>query len=158
MSLRLFINKNLLLFGNKLSFKFISLEKSLIDHITKIQNKKCIYCGKNNKSCFICLLCGEKLCDSKSCIPKENNIDNKFSFLFHSKICNFGNIAYISDFGKIIFYYHGKSIYFFNGIYLNKYGEEYKDGEPITNDYLLVEKNYQKIEKKFIDYSYRKKV
>ena len=156
-SIRYLINNNLLLFGNHIKFKFISLEKTLLEHIAKIEKKKCMYCGKYNKSCVICLLCGEKLCDTKLCIPKENNPNYQCSYLIHSFNCNGSNIAYITELGKIIFYLDRMVVYNFNQIYLNKFGEACKEGQPITNDFLLVEKNYQAMEKMFIDYSYRKK-
>jgi len=155
-SIRCFINNKLLLFGNHIKFKFISIEKTLLGHIAKIEKKKCMYCGKYNKSCVICLLCGEKLCDNNSCKPIENNPHNQSSYLFHSFNCNGYNIPYITELGKIIFYLDKIAIYGFNGIYLNKFGEACQKGQPITNDYLLVEKNYKLMEKMFIEYSYRK--
>jgi len=156
-SLRLFINQDLLIFGNKLFFKFISLEKTLLEHYTKVQEKKCIYCGKDKKSSLICLLCGQKICDDNLCVPNDNNPYNKFGYDLHSINCNFGNVAYITDVGKIKFYYHGNYIYSFNGIYLNQFGEEYKEDSPITKDYLLINNNYKNIQNMFINYSYRKK-
>ena len=155
-SIRCLINNKLLLFGNHIKFKFISIEKTLLGHIAKIEKKKCMYCGKYNKSCVICLLCGEKLCDNNSCKPIDNNPNNQSSYLFHSFNCNGYNIPYITELGKIIFYLDKIAIYDFNGIYLNKFGEACPKGQPITNDYLLVEKNYKLMEKMFIEYSYRK--
>ena len=156
-SIRYCNSNNLLLFGNHIKFKFISIEKTLLEHIAKIEKKKCMYCGKYNKSCVICLLCGEKLCDSKLCMPKENNPYYMSSYLIHSINCNGSNVPYITELGKIIFYLGKNAIYYFNGIYLNKFGEACKEGKPITKDYLLVEKNYQAMEKMFIDHSFGKK-
>ena len=154
-TLRLFINQDLLIFGNKLFFKFIPLEKTLLEHYIKVQKQKCIYCDKDNQPCLICLLCGAKICEN-ICISNKNKLYNKRNDDTHSLNCNFGNIAYISDLGNINFYYHGYYIYSFNGIYLNQFGEEYKSDQSITKDYILMEKNYQNIEKMFINYSYRK--
>ena len=157
-SIRYFINQNMLLFGIKLFFKFIPLEKSLLEHISKIQNEKCICCGKNSKLSLLCLLCGEKFCYDKLCKPKENNPNNKCYYEIHSINCNYGNICYITELGKILFFYHMVFVNSFNGIYLNQFGERLNDNDSITNDYKLVEKEYQKIEKMFIDFSYRKKI
>ena len=156
-SIRYCINNNLLLFGNHIKFKFISIEKTLLEHIAKIEKKQCMYCGKYNKSCVICLLCGEKICDTRLCIPKEDNPYNMCSYLIHSFKCNGSNVPYITELGKIIFYLDRAVKYEFNGIYLNKFGEACNKGKPITKDYLLVEKNYQAMEKMFIDHSFGKK-
>ena len=156
-SLRLFINQDLLLFGNKLYFKFIALEKNLLAHLTYIQSKKCINCGKDKVSSLLCLLCGEKFCNDSSCKAKEDNTGNNTNYYeLHSRICNLGNVAYITDYGKIIFYYHEKPINSFNGVFLNQFGEEYRMYESITNNYLLIEKNYEKMEKIFIHYTFMK--
>ena len=157
--IRYFINQNMLLFGTKLYFKFIPLEKALLDHISKIQKEKCICCGKNGKLSLLCLLCGEKFCNDKLCKPKENNPNNISYYQLHSINCNYGNVFYITDLGKILFFYHGECINSFNGIYLNQFGERLNnDNATITNDYKLVEKEYQKLEKMFIVFSYRKKI
>ena len=79
------------------------------------------------------------------------------SYLIHSINCNGSNVPYITELGKIIFYLDRMVIYDFNGIYLNKFGEACQEKQPITNDYLLVEKNYNLMEKMFIDHSFRKK-
>ena len=73
---------------------------------------------------------------------------------YNSRICNYGNVAYIIGNGKVIFLYHGKIVYINNGIYLNQFGEEPLQ-YVITNDYLLVEKEYEKCQNIFIDFSYR---
>ena len=156
--IRFFMNQNMLLFGIKLYFKFIPLEKSLLEHISKIQKEKCICCGKNGKLSLICLLCGEKFCNDKFCKPQENNPNNKCYYEIHSLNCNYGNNCYITDLGKILFFYHGACVNSFIGIYLNQFGESLNNDDPITNDFILVEKEYQKLEKMFIDFSYRKKV
>ena len=157
-SIRYCINNDLLLFGNHPKFKFIPIEKTLLEQMAKIEKKKCMYCGKYNKSCVICLLCGEKICDTKLCIPKENNPYHMSSYLIHSINCNSSNVPYITELGQIIFYLDRMVIYSFNQIYLNKFGEACKEGQPVTNDYLLVEKNYQVIEKMFIDHSFIKSI
>ena len=72
-------------------------------------------------------------------------------------MCNGWNVPYITELGKIIFYVDRPVKYEFNGIYLNKFGEACDEGKPITKDYLLVEKNYQAMEKMFIDHSFGKK-
>ena len=152
-SMRIYMNQNMLSFGKRINFKFIPLEKSMIHFLTTIQ-KKSFNCGKEEKQFFYCLLCGEKLCDNTSCIPKEDNQNNDISYVYHSRICNYGNVAYIIGNGKVIFLYHGKIVYINNGIYLNQFGEEPLQ-YVITNDYLLVEKEYEKCQNIFIDFSYR---
>ena len=67
-----------------------------------------------------------------------------------------GYNAFISDLGLILFYQKGEKIYSYNGIYLNQFGEEFKKNEAVSNNYTLMEKNYEKMEKIFINYSYRK--
>ena len=156
-SLSQFINPDLLIFDSKIDFKFISLEKTLLEHVTSIQKKKCIYCGKDKNSSLICLLCGEKICGEPFCIPKENNILGMNSVCLHSKNCNYGNNIYITDLGKIMVFYKYEFIFSFNGIYLNQFGDEYKNYGPVTNNYRLNERNYEKMEKRFINYYYRKK-
>ena len=157
-SLRQIISKNLLLFGTEIDFKFIPIEKNLLEHVASMQKKKCIYCGKDKNASLLCLLCGEKICDNILCIPdkKDYIFLYKNSACFHSMACHRWNNAYISDFGNILFYYKNKIIYNYNGIYLNQFGEGYKYNNAVSNNYVLIEKNYEKMEKMFINYTYRK--
>ena len=157
-SLRYIISQDLLLFGNKLYFKFIPLKKNLLEHLDYIQKEKCIYCNKDKNSSLICLLCGEKMCDDILCLPENEKMPYKKSNKhFHSMVYHKGYNAFISDLGLILFYQKGEKIYSYNGIYLNQFGEEFKKNEAVSNNYTLMEKNYEKMEKIFINYSYRKK-
>ena len=158
-SLRQIISKNLLLFGTEIDFKFIPIEKNLLEHVAFMQKKRCIYCGKDKNASLLCLLCGEKICDNILCIPDKKNYYKflyKNSAFFHSIFCHSSNNAYISDFGNILFYHKGKIIYNYNGIYLNQFGEGYNSNNAVSNNYVLMEKNYEKMEKMFINYTYRK--
>ena len=76
----------------------------MIEFLTHFQKIKCFGCGKEEKLSLVCLLCGEKLCDSKVCIPKDNNPKKEPSYLYHSNICGNGNTAYITtEYGDIFF-------------------------------------------------------
>ena len=95
-SLRQIISQNLFLFGAEINFKFIPIEKNLLEHVAFMQKKKCIYCGKDNISSLMCLLCGEKICNDKLCIPNRIfEILSKGNEFYHSMDCHFGNNAYI---------------------------------------------------------------
>ena len=155
-SIQFSLNQNMLLFGKRIKFKFITLPDSMIDFLTHFQKIKCIGCGNEEKLSLVCLLCGEKLCDSKVCIPKENNPNKEPSYLYHSNRCGNGNTAYITtEYGDIFFVYHKQVIGGKIWAYLNQYGEQIQNSYTITNDYVLKHKEYEKAEKMFINFSYR---
>ena len=48
-------------------FKLITLDENIFDWIEKCLYKKCCICLKESKYYYICLICGEKICYTKSC-------------------------------------------------------------------------------------------
>ena len=156
MTIQYKITQDMLLFGNNIKFKFIKLPESMIDFLTHFQKIKCFGCEKEEKLSLVCLLCGEKLCDNKECIPKKNNPKKEPAYLLHSNLCGNGNTPYISsEYGDIFFVYEKQVIGVKIWAYLNQYGEQIQNSYTITNDYVLKPKEYEKAEKMFIDFSYR---
>ena len=60
-----------------LKFEFIHLDKNIFDFIEKYLEKPCIECLEISRSYYICLICGNKICNTNNC--------NKISD--HSMLC-----------------------------------------------------------------------
>ena len=100
-----------------------------MEFCSKYMNINCKYCNKKNKCYYICLICGNKICENNpNCITelKPGKID--LSLFAHSKTCGGGNVLFISNNTSQIIFLIKK--YFINSgifVYLNYFGEYIKD-------------------------------
>ena len=63
----LFLSKEFIINFSPIKFDFIHLDDDLFDWIENTLEKKCIICSKTTKYDYICLICGNKICHTKSC-------------------------------------------------------------------------------------------
>ena len=145
------ISKNLILFNSNISFSSIDLNEKMFDFTYNYQREKCVYCKNPFKIGLICLMCGDKICNSGECKTNQN-----LSIFEHTKNCGGGNSVYIdNDNGEILFIIKNdnvidKGIY----VYLNNLGETVKNYE-ITDEYKLINNELKKVENLFIDLDFR---
>ena len=71
------VKKELLIQFSPIKFEFFHLDKNIFDFIENNLEKKCIMCNEVSRFFYICLICGNKICHTKTC--------NKF--LQHTKLC-----------------------------------------------------------------------
>ena len=120
------INKEFIINFSPIKFDFIHLDNNLFDWIERTLEQKCINCKKTTKYDYICLVCGNKICHTKSC----NN------YFEHVRKCG-GNSSIFIDMDNmksIVFNSDYYSQHFFplyvneNGVGPNGYeiGKEYK--------------------------------
>ena len=115
------------------------------------QREKCVYCKNPFKMGLICLMCGDKICNSGECKTNQN-----LSIFEHTKNCGGGNSVYVdNDNGEILFIIKNdnvidKGIY----VYVNNLGETVKNYE-ITDEYKLINNELKKVENLFIDLDFR---
>ena len=139
-------------------FKLINLPDTFIELISKYMNINCVNCHKKNSSFYICLNCGEKICDVTSCLTelKPNGMKD-YSLIDHSKKCSGGNSIFISNKNSEIIYILKRRI-ISSGIfvYLNSFGECVN--EDYTNEsYILNKVELEKAIQMYIDMTFRKK-
>ena len=70
------IRKELLVHFSPLKFEFVSLNKNIFDFIEKYLEKECINCSKKSRYFFICLICGNKICNTINCNQYSNHTMN----------------------------------------------------------------------------------
>jgi hypothetical protein len=70
------ITKELIIHFCPIKFDFIHLDNNLFDWVEKNLEKKCIMCSKTSKYDYICLICGNKICHTKSCNKYIEHIRN----------------------------------------------------------------------------------
>ena len=140
-----------------IKFNIIKLPENFMEFCSKYMNINCINCNKKNLNYYICLFCGNKICDNKSCFLEYPNGTKDYSLIAHSKKCGGGNVLFISNLNSQIIYllkrqFTNSGIY----IYLNSFGEYIKN--YYNNDkYILNEIELQKGIQKFIDLTFRTK-
>ena len=128
------INKELLIQFSPIKFNFIRLDFEVFDFIEKLLGVECNICQRIPKNSFLCLICGQKIC--------QNDI------IYHNRNCS-NNIG-------LFIYTNNMNIYLFNGkfalrklypIYVNKAGNgpeiraistEFKS---ISNEFKLSKEN-----------------
>ena len=59
--------KELIVQFSPIKFNLIYLDNNIFDWIERNLEKKCIFCSKTSKYDYICLICGNKICHTKSC-------------------------------------------------------------------------------------------
>ena len=70
------ITKELIIHFTPIKFNFIHLDNNIFDWVEKNLEKKCIMCSKTSKYDYICLICGNKICHTKSCDKYYEHIRN----------------------------------------------------------------------------------
>ena len=98
------------------------MPESGIEFLNKT-NINCVYCKKKNLSSFLCLLCGNKICDDiKCCIENGSKKGNEYSLIYHSKKCTGGNSIFLNiNKGEIVYLLKRKFIYTKIFIYLSNF-------------------------------------
>ena len=137
-----------------LKITFINLPNTLLDLITSYQKRKCLYCKKPTSSCYICLVCGKKMCSTIDCFTKGTK--PKTAIIYHSIACCGGTCPYISTTNGELVIIHNKFMEN-DGVFLykNKFGEPPKQ-LTISNEYVLVKEELERSLKKLIDLDFRK--
>ena len=130
------ISKELIIQFSPIKFDFIHLEKNIFDFYIKNAGKPCIICEKVFPISFLCLICGEKVCLSKSPLGELEDIrlhifkcSSSFNIFIEDENMN---LVYIDTNGEIIKLFP---------IYVNKNGNGPK-GNQISNEFFL---NQEKI-------------
>ena len=117
-------------------FNFIELEYNIFDFIEKYIFKKCDKCNKQYKQNYLCLICGNKIC--QECI------------FIHTVKCEYYDIIYIDlQTMKLIYIYNFQQIKLLSSLYTNKYNEE-PNSDCISNDFYLNKEKYELVLKNFI--------
>ena len=69
------------------NFEIISLPEHFIEFCPKYMSIECINCHKKIVDFYLCLVCGNKICDNKSCVTDiKPNGKKEYSLIEHSKI------------------------------------------------------------------------
>ena len=120
---------------------------------------KCSNCNSKIIYYYVCLLCGNKLCNSSKCVCSTGFGKKEYSLIGHSKKCGGGNVFFISGESSQIIYCF-KRTFFYSGIYLyvNSSGEYPNNSNvSIKNDYVLNQVELDKSIQLYIDIKKRKK-
>ena len=143
------------LFGSCLPaiFKFIDLPELAIDFEYEIYNKPCIVCKAKGKRALICLDCGKKVCDSRSCLVEFKG-EKLPGFIAHCKICGGGRTAYLQSDNCSVLFVSDKTVFRkFVPLYINEFGEGISK-RNFGKEYKLDKEEVKKALKMFTEYSY----
>ena len=113
------------LFGSCLPivYNFIDLPESAIDFEYEVYNKTCEVCKAKGKNSLICLDCGKKVCDSRKCLTKINEISMP-GFIAHCKTCGGGRSAFLQTYDCSVLFVSNRVVFKkFIPFYVNKFGE-----------------------------------
>ena len=113
------------LFGSCLPiiYNFISLPELAIDLEYEVYNKPCEVCKNKGKNSLICLDCGKKICDSRKCLTKINDVSLP-GFVAHCKICGGGRSAFLQTYDCSVLFVSNRVVFKkFVPLYVNKFGE-----------------------------------
>ena len=114
--------------------------------------------SQKNSSFYICLNCGEKICDVTSCLTelKPNGMKD-YSLIDHSKKCSGGISIFISNKNSEIIYILKRRI-ISSGIftYLNSFGE-CVNVDYANESYILNKVELEKAIQMYTDMTFRKK-
>ena len=140
------------------TFHIINLPENFIEFSSKYMHINCINCQKKEINYYLCLICGNKICNHINCVTeKKENGKKEYSLIEHSKICGGGISFFISGKTSEIVYLHKRQ---FNNsgiyVYLNSFGE-YITNSELNNNYILNKIELNKSIQIFIDVAYRKK-
>jgi len=129
------VKKEILIQFSPIKFEFFHLDKNIFDFIENNLEKKCIICNEISRYFYICLICGNKICHTKTC--------NKFTQ--HTKDCG-GKYCIFIDITdmkiSISNYYKIKTLSYLyinkegNGPNKNSLGREFNLSEQIAENLL----------------------
>ena len=127
-------------------FKLISLDKNIFDWIEKCLFKKCCICYNISKYYYICLICGEKICHTKSCNKKAQHVEK----------CGGESGIFIDiDSAKVIFSKNNNQIINkLYHLYLNNSGVG-PSGYEFSNEFNLSQDKYNLALKDYISNDYK---
>ena len=139
-------------------FKIINLPESGIEFLNKTA-VNCMYCHKKNLESYLCLLCGNKMCNVTTCfIENKDTKVKEYSTIYHSKKCCGGVCLFLNIInGEIVYLLKGRYIMSNIFIYLNDYGEIFKD-KFLTDEYKLNKEELDKGIRQFLDMTFRKNI
>ena len=143
------------LFGSCLPaiFKFIELPELAIDFEYNIYNLPCEICKEIGKRALICLDCGKKVCDSRSCLAQFRG-EEMPSFIAHCKICGGGRSAFLQSEDCSVLFVSNKAVFRkFVPLYVNEFGEGINK-TTFGKEYKLNKEEVNKALKMFTEYSY----
>jgi hypothetical protein len=139
------------------NLEIIKLPDNFMEFCSKYMSMKCINCHKNIVDYYLCLICGNKICDDISCVTDiKPNGKKEYSLIEHSKICGGGNVIFISGKSSEIIYL-AKRKFSNSGIfvYLNSFGE-YPKGYDLNGNFCLNHSELDKSIQIFVDLTFRK--
>ena len=113
------------LFGSCLPiiYNFINLPELAIDFEYEVYNKQCEACKAKGKNSLICLDCGKKVCDSRSCIAKVKG-ESFPAFIAHCKVCGGGRSAFLQTYDCSVLFVSNRVVFKkFVPFYVNQFGE-----------------------------------
>ena len=113
------------LFGSCLQivYNFIDLPELAVDFEYEVYNKQCEVCKSKGKNSLICLDCGKKVCDSRSCLTKIKEVSMP-GFIAHCKICGGGRSAFLQTYDCSVLFVTNRVVFKkFVPLYVNEFGE-----------------------------------
>ena len=139
-------------------FQLINLPDNFMEFYSKYTDINCSYCNSKHYNFYICLFCGNKICNYINCIgKKKKNGEKEYSLITHSKDCTGDNSIFISNTNsEIVFLLKRKFVMSGIFVYLNSFGE-YVKNDYLNDNYVLNKIELDKSIQKFIDMTYRKK-
>jgi len=154
-------NQNLILKEQYIDYpnlEIIKLPEQFIEFCPKYMDMKCINCHKQIFEFYLCLICGNKICNNRACMTDTKpNGKKEYSLIEHSKICGGGNAIFISgQTSEIIYITKRQFIRSEIFVYLNSFGEHPK-GNDLSGNFLLNHSELDKSIQIFIDLLFRKK-
>ena len=159
------IEKNMGQYTNKIlkcfnfvELNFINLPESCLDFYSHYSMLECSNCHMKEIVGYICLICGEKICNLQKCVYLNKKGKNEFSLIGHSKRCTGGNSIYLSlKDSQIVYYLKRKFVDSEMYLYVNKYGEHFGENY-LPSDFNLDKKIYEKAKINYIDLKFRQKL
>ena len=134
-------------------FNFIDLPELAIDFEYESYNKICQICKVKGKRALICLDCGRKVCDSRSCLADFKG-ETMASFIAHCKICGGGRTAYLQSDDCSVLFISNKAVFKkFVPLYVNEFGEGISK-RNFGKEFKLNKEEVKKALKMFTEYSY----
>ena len=134
-------------------FKLVNIPERGIEFLNKA-NGDCIYCHKRRKVSYLCLFCGNKVCNNIYCLIQDEK-QKEYSLIHHSKKCCGGNGIFLNiSNAEIVYILKRKIIDSKIYVYMNNFGEPMKSGY-LYDVYLLNRNELQKGINQFIDLTYR---
>ena len=143
------------LFGSCLPniFKFINLPELAIDLEYEAYDVPCEICKEIGKRALICLDCGKKVCDLRSCLAEFKG-EEMPSFVAHCKICGGGRTAFLQSEDCSVLFVSNKAVFKkFVPLYVNEFGEGINK-RVFGKEYKLNKEEVNKALKMFTEYSY----